>query len=499
MKKLIYIILGVGMLATSCKKDFLEINNTPNDATDATPQAVLTGALSGTGTLVCNTWQTYGAWTVGYWAKSNVVSGYNTYRTYNYTSATEQGVWNQSYNNLMDYEFIEKKAAALTRHEYFIALAKIMKAYVYQQVIDQYGNVPYSEALKGKANLTPAYDNAVTIYEDLIRQLDAAKKIIDETDPDNTIHVGNEDILFDGDLDRWKQLANSIKMRLLIRQSRVASRLAYITPLLTALAADPDGFLEEDAVVDPGYLRTEGKQNPFWNRYYMNAAGSSATEHDYVMPTTYGVAKVDHDRGVAIFGSTAASGVDLGDLNPPDATPFGAASIFRSYNQPVVIFQVSEMKFLLAEAVQELGINFGKTAKAFYEEGVAESFYYLMTSPAMIAYNGFDDRATIYDELVQPYLTSEEVDADWEFSPNKLKAIATQKWISMYLINSLEAWNEYRRTGYPNIPASLESIKPGQLPSRLLYPQTEESYNAANLVKQGKIDQFTSKIFWDVN
>lgn len=499
MKKLLFIILGAGILASGCKKDFLDINKTPNDATDATPQAILTGALAGTGALVCNTYQTYGAWTVGYWAKTNVVSGYNTYRTYNYTSATEQGIWTASYNNLMDYAYIEKKSAALTKYEYFIAAAKIMKAYIYQQLVDQYGNIPYTEALKGKDNLTPAYDNATVVYEDLIKQLDAAKKLINDADPDVTTHIGNEDILFHGDMDKWKQLANSVKMRILMRQSRVAARKAYITPLLNQLANDPDGFLEADAMVDPGYLKSSGKQNPFWDRYYQDAAGSASTEHDYVAPTNYGISMVDHERGVAIFGSTAPSGVDLGDLNPPDATLFGAASIFRGHNQPVIIFQVSEVKFLQAEAVQELAINFGKTAQQFYEEGVAESFYYLMTSPIMVDYLGFGDKATIYEELVEPYLRSEEEDADWDFSPNKLKAIMTQKWISMYLINSLEAWNEYRRTGYPVIPASKESIKPGQLPSRLFYPQTEESYNAANLGKQGKIDQFTSKIFWDVN
>lgn len=504
MKKITFqILLSIAFLATGCKKEFLDVNTTPNDARDATPQAVLTAALAGTGNLVVNTYQTYGAWTVGYWAKTNVVSGYNTYRTYNYTSATEQGIWNQSYNNLMDYEFVEKKSRELQKHEYFIAMAKIMKAYVYQQVVDQYGNIPYSEALKGKANLTPAYDDSKKIYEDLIKQLDDARKLLIETDPDNTIHVGNEDIMFGGDLMLWRQFANSVKLRILMRQSSAPDRQAYILPLLTALAANTDGFLEADAAVNPGYLKTEGKQNPFWNRYFVDAADGEATEHKYVAPTKFGISMVDHERGVAIFGSASPAGVDLGDLNPPDHVPFGQATIFKNFNQDAILFQLSEVKFLQAEAVEVLGVPFG-AARDLYEEGVAESFYFMMLSSDVTAgwfegsYGVLANQENILNELVIPYLESEEPNIDWDDSPSKLRAIHTQKWISMYLVNSLEAWNEYRRTGFPVIPVSGEAVK-GVLPKRLLYPQTEEAYNAANVGKQGKIDQFTSKIFWDVN
>lgn len=505
MKKITFqILLSVVFLAVGCKKDWLDVNTTPNDARDATPQAVLSTALAGTGNLVVNTYQTYGAWTVGYWAKTNVVSGYNTYRTYNYTSATEQGIWNQSFNNLMDYDFVEKKALELKNHEYYIAMAKIMKAYIFQQVVDQYGNIPYAQALQGKANLTPTYDDAKVIYEDLIKQLDEARKLLIETDPDNSIHVGEEDIMFDGDLMKWRQFANSVKLRILMRQSSAPDRKAYIMPLLTALSADADGFLTEDAAVNPGYLKTSGKQNPFWDRYFLDAADGEATEHKYVGPTKYGISKVDHERGVAIFGSTSPAGIDLGDLNPPNHTPFGQATIFKSHDQDAILFQLSEVKFLQAEAVEVLGVNFGD-ARTLYEEGVAESFYFMMLSSEITAewfadsYGVDPTRANVETELVVPYLESEEVDIDWDDSPNKLRAIHTQKWISMYLINSLEAWNEFRRTGFPVIPVSQEAVRPGVLPSRLLYPQTEEAYNSANVSKQGKIDQFTSKIFWDVN
>jgi hypothetical protein len=144
----------------------------------------------------------------------------------------------------------------------------------------------------------------------------------------------------------------------------------------------------------------------------------------------------------------------------------------------------AESQFLLAEAAQLYPtLTFGKTAQQYYEQGVREAF----------RLDGVTDaQATIL-------LTSGKPEADWTASPDKLKAIWLQKWFALTNFLGQEAWSEQRRTNYPPIPLSL-GAPVGSLPAiRLFYPNTELGSNGANVLAQGTIDIFTSRIFWDVD
>lgn len=144
----------------------------------------------------------------------------------------------------------------------------------------------------------------------------------------------------------------------------------------------------------------------------------------------------------------------------------------------------SESQLLVAEAAQlYTTITFPRTAQQYYEQGVREAFR---------LDGATDAQATIL-------LTSGLAEADWAASTDKLKANWKQKWLALTNFLGQEAWSEVRRTNYPPIPLSL-GAPVGSLPAiRLFYPNTELGSNGTNVLAQGTIDIFTSRIFWDVD
>jgi hypothetical protein len=153
------------------------------------------------------------------------------------------------------------------------------------------------------------------------------------------------------------------------------------------------------------------------------------------------------------------------------------------YNRPYVLFTATEVQFLLAEAKQRYGasVNLSGTAQSYYEEGVKQSFRL------------FGADVTKATDL----LTSGIAEADWTASPDKLKAIAYQKWVALTNFCGIEAWTEYRRTNYPVTPQA-QTVTSADRPLRLYYPNTEKGSNP-NVATQGTINALTTKLFWDVD
>ncbi|WP_315821141.1 SusD/RagB family nutrient-binding outer membrane lipoprotein [Paraflavitalea speifideaquila] len=164
----------------------------------------------------------------------------------------------------------------------------------------------------------------------------------------------------------------------------------------------------------------------------------------------------------------------------------GPAQIVRGvFNKPMVLFTAAESFFLLAEAKLRYAgaVNLPLTAQEYYGQGVKESFRLTGTASA----------------AATTLLTSGKDLADWTASTDKLKAIWMQKWLALVHYGGLEAWSEYRRTNYPETPASASAAVGQKRPSRLFYPQSEESSNEVNVKAQGAISAFDTKIFWDVD
>lgn len=533
MKKLFNIgILGAIMvlLFASCKK-YLDINDNPNAATSSKPELVLSNALTATAGLA-NTYNSMGAQLGGYMANAGGYGGFGASVTYDFGTGNYAGCWDNTYDNLADYQWIINNTEGKSLYAYYNAAAKIMKAFDVQLLVDTYNDIPYTDAIKEISNLTPKYDDAKTVYTSIYALLDDAIKVIN-TAKNGTAEVkdlGSSDVLFGGTMDDWKKLANTLKLRIAIRGK--AGGLTFSNTY------DNVGFLTKDAIINPGYQKASGKQNPFYNTWaytYTDAAGNRAWMPSKFVYAFYSGNKISDDyRLYAVFNtgagaSTAPPTNQLGYESTSVAAAPAAGSWTVTYNESldnnigvmkgpgagVPILTASESYFLQAEASLTGGLGVVTPAQTSFYNGILASFKYLWArkdgSDAAEDPNWW---GAAYTDLFGAYLSDNTGNylVDYPAAASdaqRLEAIITQKYIALNMINCDQAWNDFRRTGYPKITngstnavlsfASTQSIstRADKLISRVMYPTSEVSYNNSNMPKN--ITVFTSRIFWDPN
>jgi hypothetical protein len=505
-----FLYLAVLLLVMgSCKKSWLDINTNPNQLPSSTPNFVFSSGLARTVAFL--TPNETGSYWSGAWTQSNTYIIDNARFSYQFNN-TNFNFWDTWYDIAEDFQYVIDNSSTTPDQLSFKGPARVMKSYIFQMIVDTYGDAPYSEAFKGVGNIAPKFDNAQAIYEDLIKQLDTAITEIraNAFAPAFT----SSDISFNGNRTRWVQFANSLKMRILIRQSRVIGRDTYIITEVNKAAATTEGFLPSgvDVTVNPGYLASAGKQNPFYENWGYNAAGTIQALARFPRPTTFLfntlIATDDTFRLKRLAspkgGYDTARFVPLGNYV---GVPFGASSGYLSqatsylgpsvivkgeFARPMYLMLAAESFFLLAEAKQRYGaaVTLPMTAQQYYEQGVRESFRVTGTSAT------YDP---IYGNVATRLLTSGKDLADWSASPDKLKAIWMQKWIALVNYSGLEAWAEFRRTNFPPLPPSASAPAGTKLPVRLFYPSSEVASNAANTPVQGPNTIFDNRIFWDVD
>lgn len=527
MKITLKMLAAVAMAtaATGCSS-FLDINENPNSPTSVTPDNILAQALTSTAALYTGgnpSYNHYGSFVAGYWGRSGVVNGYQEETTINYTSTFQQALFNTTYDNLNDYNIIQTNGMAngYTNHA---AIARIMKAYQFLLLVDEYGDIPYSNALKGADNTTPSYDKAADIYKDLIVQLKGAISDIDKAGADAKT-VGSEDVVFKGDMTKWKQFANSLQLRILLRQSQTeagGTASSYVKTEMAALQNAPDGFITQDVLVQPVYAQAAGQQNPFYNRYGFTSAGTNATELLYQIPTTYILNQYVENKDPRVAqlykiglkdGKEQYVGTKFGERSPPGFSATLQASRFlpgggllKGPNAPTAIMLLSEHLFSKAEA-ETRGLFTGSDAKAEedYLDGIKASFVYFYrpaggANTTLAATTSATPGVKEYEQYIAANATNPKVKytlAVRKGDLGKQEIIIYQKYLAMNTVASIEAWDDYRRTALPKFDASIASTspRPDKLPTRLLYPLSEVNTNQAN-VPVG-VDQYT-KIFWDV-
>jgi len=525
MKK-IFKIGSIGLMLvfclTSCKK-YLDINENPNSATTSTPELILPQALTATANVV-STYNSMGAQLGGFIANAGGYGGFGSSVTYDLGNDDFQNCWNQAYDNLADYQWVITNTNGNADYSYYNAAAKIMKAFGFQLLVDTYNDVPYTNAFQEVANLTPTYDDAKVVYDSIYTLLDDAIATINAgSSASNIQQLGNKDVMFGGDMDEWKKLANSIKLRVAIRGK--AGGLTFSNNF-------EDGFLDQDAIVNPGYQQADGKQNPKYNSWAYTYTGATAGRAwmatDWIASFYNGLSDY---RGYILnsYGSTAFATNQLGyESNSVPSAP-GAGSwlstyvsdqannnfgVLKGYSAGMVIFSMAESDFLQAEAILDGGFNVDGEAADYFYAGIESSYQYLFTkndgSDAAV-----DDLFGVpYTDLYADYIATNAGIYLVDYSAattnaERLEAIITQSYIALNMINSDQGWNNFRRTGYPAIVngssngelsfASTQSIstRPDRLPSKVLYPTSELSYNNNNMPKD--IDPFSSRIFWDPN
>lgn len=483
-------ILVVVLLLASCSESFLDVNTDPNNPLTVSPDLVLPVALNFSNILEERDrgMNHLGNLFMPNWAQSNGFSWYDDEFNYRVTSSF--------YTRLFDYQYssVLKQYKVLISLEgkkfgYYQAIGKIMSSLHYQILVDTYGDVPYTEALQRGGNATPKYDDALSVYEGIMQDLTDAIALINATrDASVVIPVlpGSDDGIFGGDMDMWKTFANTIKLRILVRQSDIAGRREYIQAQFNTIRNSGDGFMNEDVTINIGYDQITDQQNRKWNDFGADVAGSNVNTGDATCATPYVLDRLTATKdGRLNFlfeePATGHLGVPQGLLDYGGTEFFTPAlvsnigpGLLKSPQQSGVVYTAAESYFNRAEAALKGYIL--ASPKSMYEAGIQASFDYL----------GAGDASGYYSQNAPT--------VGWAASPNKLEAIITQKWIGLMGINALQTWFDYSRTGYPsNMPLSLLATTPDR-PVRLFYPASEVTANAGNLPAQPSA--FNDKIFW---
>jgi hypothetical protein len=503
MKKLIILLTVLLVLGSACKKDFLNVNEVnPNQASAVPANLVLPAALNSIASLYDqpDNYNFIYFW-YGMWSSSNGYIDPTNLTQYNFLNSSYQGIWDNSYLALQNLDYVEQASLASSEKN-FRAIAIIMKAYLFHNLVDCYGNIPYSEALKGSGanqNLKPHYDPQQSVYEDLAIRIDTAINLI-QTAAITASAPGSSDIIFGGDMGKWARFANTIKLRILMNQADMSGRASYISGALATTASV--GYLGagEGAMLNPGYLQTANKMSPFWEDFYKQDNSPQADGIVYYMANQDAcnfLTNNNDPRKLRIFQPYSGTSIQGNYFGGYQKQLVGNTSklgfgLLQGYNQSSAILTDFESLFLQAEAAQRGFIT--ADAKALYESAVTQSVLYL-------GQKSFFDPGS-YVPLTagnaSTYLAQILPDVNFDASANKLEAIITQKWIALNGINPMPVWTDYRRTGFPNFLHF--SIDPSRLsdtpPVRLLYPQTEINTNLDNVLAQGTISLTSSKIFW---
>jgi hypothetical protein len=492
LNKRIWLMIPVLALAiSSCKKGFLDVNNDPNRVTDKniTPDLLFPQAANAAGVRTASgNWVFVDNW-MGYWAASGSFAIDQRQTTYNLDFPFGDPLWQNHYNVLFDLHLTKYKAEA-KGDSVLAGAAMILSTKLWQELVDVFGNIPYSQAFRNDEYRQPAYDRGVDVYNSLLKKLDTAISYMQKTAKGS---FGNVDIVNQGNQIKWIKFANTLRLRLLIRQSQTtgfnpAAEIAKITANGGVLQSG------ETIFANPGYVNETNKQSPFYANFGFTPTGTEANTLTRANSYFVGLLNSTNDpRLPRYFKPPTAGGSIIGcDYGLSAGNPDGAHSsgigpgLANNAAQSQWIFTSVESLFLEAEAIARGWLP--GSAQTKYEDAVRESFIFLGVPNAVTAANAYIAANTI---------------ANWANAGatvlSQAKFITYQKYIALAGIDPVEAWSDLRRlnmipnNGYISVnPAKVSNT----LPVRLLYPQSEYTTNSENVNAEGTINAFTSKIFW---
>ncbi|MFY0713886.1 SusD/RagB family nutrient-binding outer membrane lipoprotein [Seonamhaeicola sp. NFXS20] len=479
--KIIFILFLT--LGFSCSDSLEEVNIDPNTFPSAGDAQVLSSSIGFLGYIVDTDlnysdsflWSQYYTWGIG-------VSIGNAER-FVQTATDHNGYWQRAYaNSLADLDYIDKYSSSSA----YKGISKVLKAYIFQGLVDHFGDIPFTEALSGAIEdgsiLSPSYDSAETvIYPALVTMLDEA---LAELDLASSEDVGDDDFIYEGNITNWIKFANSLKLRVLMRTSEVSSQSSAIQSLISS-----GSFIETiDDIPAIPYSGASGDQNPMYAR-----AEYGVGMFYFASNATLNVLQDLNDPRDEVFYTLATSGdfegnlrgIDQGTIDDEpftaDASEYSLSSTY-AYGEAnsVLLMSPWEVWFLRAEAAARYGTSDDETTA--FENAVGLNFTYM----------GLDGTSYITS---LGYSSSDPLD-------DRLNTIGVQKWISLNGTQEDEGWIEARRFDRPGNriftdgiwqTPPLSVLSAGEFPSSWLYPETERSLNP-NAPAQRSI---TDNIFWD--
>lgn len=454
MKKSISIILGATLLFTSCS-DFFDVNTDPNNPSSVPYSVVFPAAVASSAGVIGGQYAILGCLWSQHFTQNNTANQYKDWDSYKLTSSTFNGSFNELYSGAInDYMFVQEGAEKAEDWNTYL-MATAMKCYTYQVLADLHDQIPYSEVGLGTAgNISPKYDAGSVVYDALIVELD--KALSKDFKAVTNTNIEEKDFVFGGNMDKWIQFTNTLKLKLYLRQQKARPDVAQAG--IAALYASGANFLTVAASMDK-YKDEADKQNPLYASEVSSTGlgdknlRTSATLFDYL--SSKGDMRYEQIykpiKGQPYIALAQGDFLSTANKNNVSQGRFSAT-------QPVYFFTLAEVDFMQAEALTRYPALTG-SAQEKYEAGVKASFDLLGTE-------GADDL------LAGMYAFPAGADAQME-------AIITQKWVSCAMFNPIESFFEFNRTGYPHVfTVSKNSALGGsKFPQRLLFAADEVSRN----------------------
>ncbi len=517
------------LILPACEKNFLDINTDPKNPTDLPLTQILPAGETGLAfNLSMNiaglnaASSTFAHQLVNFRVEEYVVDGTNFGNAWSGSGAT-YGLYS---GTLKDLETVIEKGKAVNA-PHFVGIAQVQKAYVYSVLVDLFGDVPFTEALKGNEFLKPKFDKDSEVYENLLKMLDEAIGNLNATTSSLSPDATNE-FIYSGDRAKWVRLAKSIKLKMLNQIRLTRDVRAEMNTLIT----EGNYILNaaDDFQIRFGTSSSPENRNPGFVANY-NAAGS---RESWVSPFFYNVMKNTTDPRLPYYVYNQLTATN-NPANPTDfrdgrfvSRRFSSQGPNKSFDQrnfqslvglfpvggryddglggtgtltngpsdaPLRLLTSYAMKFILAEAALTTGTN--GNARTLLDEGIRAHFTKVNAYAASVP-GSIQTVPQISAAAINTYVTATLARYDLASAAGKLEIIMTQKWIAGFGYG-IDLYTDYRRTGYPIIPDPVTDGDPETqaqrtFPNRFPYPNSEIS---ANPNAPAQPDVYTTKIFWD--
>lgn len=472
--KTIKILVACSLLlgASSCDNNFEEINTNPNLIDQISPGTLLneiiynmaSNNLTNHYNVNCQLMQ----------VQLPYPAYYGGVQRYQILPTTGNSQWNAAYKwakNIREMRI----AAEADQSTNYLAIALTLNAWVFSNLSDTFGDVPFSEASQAEEGILQAkYDDQEAIYTQLLADLETANTLYNHSE---AMAYGT-DVLFANDTRLWQKFTNSLRLRLLLRVSDVRPS-AYQE--MVEIINDPSGSPIIEALSEAAVFHVTGVTPNIspWSR-----ALDFSNQHAVGAFFIETLNALDDPRRPLVAGQATEQGEPIGYKGIPsgyDNENFGYSPSYMNNQQVVApmiipILTYAEVCFIKAELAQK---GYLDDAEVHYQNGIRAAIQ-LWTDEA-VPDSYFDADLARYD--------------------GTLGRIMLHKYLALYFTDN-QQWAEYRRTGYPELPTTNSMLNEGVMPSRLLYPDVQPIYNPVNYREASQRmggDDINSKVWWDVN
>jgi hypothetical protein len=514
-------VLMAAPLFYSCKKGFDKLNVDPINILHTGPEKLLAPALVNSIWPGMSRNRSFNNELMQVTVSQS--DGDNTVFRYAFRSSMSDYLWNAWFVQLTNWKQVDSLARGdedkMPNYSYQ-GIGKIGKVWLFSNLTDMYGDIPYSHALEGdkdlnNPNVTPVFDKQKDIYLDLFNQLEEANTLLAKGD---TIVVSSDPV-YRGNVAKWRKLANSLYLRLLLRISGKTEVQAQCIAKIKQIVENPGQYPIFTGNADGARVNWSGGNSttdPFTSPYVTGVRAQDFrspaicsffldnlvawTDPRYVSATPFGSGSIgrlgiSQASGGGWFGVKSGYTPGSGDVKgcyfqSYDNTSTGDTLSLQQNHRTGIIMQYAEVQFILAEAVVKGWIT--GNAQTYWNQGIASAInYWVSAFPEAVP-------STQFTTHIANLGNASEIWNDALPLEDKMELIHLQKYYALFCTDT-QQWFEYRRTGHPVLPKGDGLSNGGVMPARLVYPVYVQAANPNNykaaVAAQGP-DEISTQVWW---